>query len=200
MASGQPRWALIGGIGSGKSEVRRILETLGVRTIDADALGHDVLTTEGLAPVSERWPEVLVDGVIDRARLAEIVFRDIEELRALEGITHPIIFGRIQQDLQGYPAAAVVEMPLLDGIPGWKRVVVDATDESRLARAVARGLSREDAARRMAAQPSRAEWLAVADVVIPNHGDRQELIDSISKVAEFLTSGSRQSFIHLPPD
>jgi dephospho-CoA kinase len=182
MASGQPRWALIGGIGSGKSEVRRILETLGIRTIDADSVGHDVLTTEALAPVAERWPEVVVDGVIDRARLAAIVFSDGEQLRALEGITHPIIFGRIRQDLQGYPGVAVVELPLLEGIPGWKRIVVDARDELRLRRAVERGMAPADAARRLAMQPSRAEWLARADLVITNHGDRRDLHDSVSRL------------------
>lgn len=175
MASGQPRWALIGGIGSGKSEVRRILEALGIRTIDADSVGHDVLATEALAPVSERWPEVVKDCAIDRARLAEIVFSDMEELRALEGITHPLIFGRIQRDLQTYPAAAVVELPLIGGIPGWRRIVVDATDESRQERAVQRGMAAAEVERRMALQPSRSEWLAGADVVIPNHGDMAEL-------------------------
>ena len=64
----------------------------------------------------------------------------------------------------------LVEMPLpIDLLgPGWRWVVVDAPDEVRRARLLARGMEAGEAARRMAAQPSRAEWLQRADLVVDN--------------------------------
>jgi len=176
------RWLLVGGIGSGKSAVRNLLAERGVRTIDADAVGHLVLGAEGLAPVAERWPHVVLEGQIDRKLLAEVVFDDPVELAALESITHPLIFGRIGAELEGFPDVAVVEMPLLGSELGWPLIVVDALDALRIQRAVDRDMAEADVSRRMAAQPSRAEWLAAADIVIPNHGTWAELAAAVELV------------------
>ncbi len=69
-------WVVTGGIGSGKSTVRRALEDMGAVTIDADRVGHGVLEPDGAAfdAVVERWPEAVSDGRIDRAKLGSIVF------------------------------------------------------------------------------------------------------------------------------
>jgi dephospho-CoA kinase len=181
------RWLLTGGIGSGKSEVRRLLEEHGIRTIDADSVGHVVLQDDVLDVVSERWPEVVVDGVVDRSRLAGVVFAQPEELAALEAITHPLIFGRIESELEGFDGTAVVEAPVLDFAPGWARLVVDAPDVTRVQRAVARGLGRDDVERRMASQPARSEWLAAAHLVIPNHGSLGELKETVMLLLAHLT-------------
>jgi dephospho-CoA kinase len=71
----------------------------------------------------------------------------------------------------------LVEMPLPVPLLGsdWRWVVVDAPDDVRLARLVARGMAPDDAARRMAAQPSRGEWLARADLVVDNAGSLEDL-------------------------
>ena len=114
----------------------------GIRTVDADAVGHLVLAGEGLAPVAERWPDVVLEGQIDRQALARIVFDDPGELKVLEAITHPLIFGRIEADLKGFSGVVVVEMPLLETSMGWPVIVVDADDETRLRRAVQRGMER----------------------------------------------------------
>jgi dephospho-CoA kinase len=64
VTSSNGRWLITGGIGSGKSAVRELLAKNGIRTIDADAVGHSVLTDEALAPVAERWPGVVgFDGI-----------------------------------------------------------------------------------------------------------------------------------------
>jgi len=173
------RWLLTGGIGSGKSEVRRLLEEHGIRTIDADSVGHAVLEHEALPAVAKRWPDVVVNGVVDRSRLAEIVFAQPAELAELEAITHPLIFGRIEAELEGFEGIAVVEVPLIITGWGWPRMVVDAPDEIRLQRAVARGMGRDDVQRRMDAQPSRGEWLAAADVVVPNGLDLDRLEETV---------------------
>ena len=190
MAKGIRRWLLGGGIGSGKSAVRALLEERGIRTIDADSVGHKILEpgAEAFDPVAAEWPEVVKGGRIDRGRLAALVFSDPEELRRLEAITHPLIFGRIKRSVEGFDRPVVVEIPLLkaDLGQGWGRMVVDADDKVRLRRAVARGLERGDVLARMRSQPSRGEWLAVADIVIPNHGSLRELEETVDRVVSLL--------------
>ncbi|MGH8913284.1 MAG: dephospho-CoA kinase [Acidimicrobiia bacterium] len=180
------RWLLVGGIGSGKSAVRKLLADRGVRTIDADAIGHLVLDQEALQSVGERWPDVILEGKVDRKMLAAVVFGDSTELAQLESITHPFIFGRIRSELEGFPGLAVVEMPILESALGWPLMVVDARDETRIERAVARGMGRADVERRMAAQPTRAEWLAAAEIVVPNHGTLGELEQTVDEVVKYL--------------
>jgi dephospho-CoA kinase len=82
-------------------------------------------------------------------------------------------------------SVVVVEVPLLGhGLgDGWKRVIVDCRDEVRIERAVQRGMTETDARARLAAQPSRSEWLAVADVVIPNHGSVEELEQAVAHIS-----------------
>lgn len=194
MSSHQPRWILSGGLASGKSQVRRLLERHGIHTIDADEIGHEVLRSSGpaFAGVARRWPQVIEAGEVDRAALASVVFNDAEELTALEGITHPHIFDSIASRVEGYDGPVIVEMPVLSHSLGsdWRRAVVDCADDIRLRRAIDRGMSESDARARMASQPSRAAWLAVADLVIPNHGSQHELAESVSRVVERLSLGA----------
>jgi len=184
------RWVLSGGLASGKSKVREFLASLGVVTIDADAVGHEVLEQDGPAfdAVSSRWPQVVRDGEVERRALAEIVFNDPDELVALEGITHPHIFDTIRARVEGLNAVVVVEVPLLSHGLGdeWRRVIVDCRDDVRLERAIQRGMTDEDARARMAAQPSRQEWLAVADLVVPNHGSLDELERAVAVLSRVI--------------
>jgi dephospho-CoA kinase len=144
-------------------------------------MGHRVLEPAGKAfgPVAERWPEVLRDGVIDRGRLADIVFADTGQLRELESLTHPHIFGTIRGELEGFDGVAVVEVPIIETGLLWPRIVVDAPDEIRFERALSRGMSSSDVQARMASQPTRSQWLASADLVIPNHGTPEELEEAV---------------------
>ena len=192
MSARQRRWLLTGGIGSAKSDARRVLHNLGVHTIDADSVGHRVLEGAALAPVAERWPDVIKEGIVDRAALARIVFSDSAELRELEAITHPLIFGRIEAELEGFADAVVVEMPLITGLEGWRRMVVDARDQVRLERALQREMSHEDVEARMASQPSRSEWLALADLVIPNQGSISDLESTVEKLVPYLLPQERE--------
>ncbi len=190
MSSEQHRWILSGGLASGKSKVREFLANAGIVTIDADSIGHDVIQSTGpaFAQVAERWPHVVRDGEIDRPSLASVVFKEPGELATLEGITHPHIFEVIEGRVNEVDGTVVVEIPLLSHGLGddWRRMVVDCRDELGLARAIDRGMSGEDARARMKAQPSRAEWLAVADLVVPNHGSLEELEDVVKELAQVL--------------
>ena len=137
---------------------------------------------------------MVTGGTIDRRALGLVVFADPDELAELEDITHPFIFGTIETLVEGIDDAVVVEIPLLVEPFGddWKRIVVDARDEARRERSVARGLSDDEVVDRMARQPSRAEWLASADLVIPNHGGRSELRETVAQ-AQAAISGQPDS-------
>ena len=180
------RIVVSGPIGSGKSEVGKLLAARGATVIDADEIGHAVLEPSGGAydPVAERWPEVVVDGRIDRSALAGIVFADRNELRTLEAITHPLIARRIVATVGTVPeGTVVVELPLTVDLIGesWHRLVIVADAQTRLRRAVARGMDTSDALRRMAAQPPIDVWEASGDSVIVNDGDRAELERSVER-------------------
>jgi dephospho-CoA kinase len=184
---------LTGGIGSGKSEVARLLVAHGAVVIDADALAREAVApgTPGLAAVvAEFGPEVLVaDGSLDRAALGRVVFGDDARRAALEAIVHPYV-GRRSAELiaSAAPGAVVVyDVPLLvekglqDGYD--VVVVVDAEDDVRLHRLVeVRGMPAEDARARMATQASRDERLAVADEVVANDAGLDVLAERVDEL------------------
>lgn len=179
------RIALTGGIGSGKSAVAALLAQRGAIIIDADAIARDVVApgTPGLASIVEVFGPAMLhsDGALNRAALASVVFADPGKLAILNDITHPLIAQESARRIDSAPADSVIvyDMPLLveNGLAdGWDLViVVDAPDELRLQRLEARGLERADAQRRMAAQATRQERLAMADVVIDNGGSMEAL-------------------------
>jgi len=187
-------WLLSGGIGSGKSAVRRVLQGSGLSTIDADSVGHEVLQRGGAAvgAVAESWPDVIVGGEVDRKRLGAIVFDDPAALAQLEAMTHPHIFALIEERLSSLAPPVVVEIPLLvQPFSGtWRRIVVDTTDDLRLGRAMARGLEEGQVRRRMASQPSRQQWLAAADLVIPNSGSIEDLEEAAAGIVEVVRGSS----------
>lgn len=183
----QPRVVVFGGIGSGKSTFTDLLGELGALVIEADAIGHEILARDGAAfpEVAVRWPEVVVDGQIDRAALGTIVFSDPAELSALEAITHPLIRTEVARRAESAPArVVVVELPLIGEVvgPGWTWVLIDAPADLRRERAVERGASPKDVRARMAAQPDEQEFHNKADWIIPNAGS----IDDLEKAAQEL--------------
>ena len=172
-------WLLSGGIGSGKTAVRELFEELGAQTVDSDSIGHGVIEPEGPAfgEVAAKWPEVAKRGTIDRSALGRIVFSDPPALQELERITHPHIFRRVEEIAISSTGLLIVEVPLIktDLGSGWRRIIVDASASVRLERLVDRGMDSVDAINRMRVQPSRSDWLAIADVVVPNEIDLDEL-------------------------
>jgi dephospho-CoA kinase len=181
------RLVVTGGIGSGKSTVAARLRELGAHVIEADLLGHTVLEPGGAAhdSVAARWPSVVFDQVIDRTALAEIVFSDVAQLRELEALTHPAIAAEIKRGIDAAgPGVVVVELPVGSDLvgAGWIRVVVEAPEEVRVARAVERGMGEDDVRRRVAAQAGPEEWRAGADYVIVNDGTRADLETAVDEL------------------
>ena len=192
------RVGLTGGIGSGKSEVARLLAAHGAVVIDSDALAREVVApgTPGLRAVVEAFgPSVLAaDGSLDRPRLAALVFDDPDARARLNAIVHPLVGAAAAERAAAAPPDAVVvnDVPLLveAGLaPGFDVVVVvDASDEVRLARLTGqRGMAEADARARMAAQATREQRLAVAAHVIPNDGTREELAARVAALWAALT-------------
>jgi dephospho-CoA kinase len=188
---------LTGGIGSGKSEVSRLLESYGAVVIDADKLARDVVApgTPGLAQVVEEFGADVVraDGSLDRERLASLVFGDDGARQRLNAIVHPLVGERsaaLKADASD-DAVVVHDVPLLTeaGLAGLYDlvVVVDVPVETQIERLVQlRGITEEDARARIAVQASRDERRAVADVVIDNSGTFEELEAQVRELWEEL--------------
>ncbi|MFI9416361.1 dephospho-CoA kinase [Streptomyces werraensis] len=170
---------LTGGIGAGKSEVSRLLVECGAVLIDADRIAREVVEpgTPGLAAVVKAFGEEILteDGSLDRPRLGALVFNDPEKLATLNSIVHPLVGARSRELEEAAPDDAVVvhDVPLLteNGLAPLYDVVivVDASPDTQLDRLVRlRGMSEEDARARMAAQATREQRRAIADIVIDN--------------------------------
>ncbi|MEU4261189.1 dephospho-CoA kinase [Streptomyces sp. NPDC025273] len=184
---------LTGGIGAGKSEVSRLLVSYGAVLVDADRIAREVVEpgTPGLASVVEEFGAGILaaDGTLDRPALGAIVFADPERLAALNALVHPLVGARSAElERAAGPGAVVVhDVPLLteNGLaPLYDLVVVvDATPRTQLDRLVRlRGMTESDARARMAAQATRQERLAVADLVIDNDGPLEDLEPQVRKV------------------
>lgn len=174
--------AVTGGIASGKSAVSRSLASRGAVHVDADVIAREVVEpgTDALAQIAEDFgPAVIApDGTLDRAALGAIVFSDPERRARLNAITHPAVWRRVRElfdeaEARDPNAVVVYDVPLLveASVDRPLRfdlvVVVDADAATRVQRLVdLRGMTRDEAARRIAAQASDAERLAIADVVI----------------------------------
>ncbi|HVZ47810.1 MAG TPA: dephospho-CoA kinase [Gemmatimonadaceae bacterium] len=174
---------LTGNIGSGKSTVARLLAARGAVVLDADAYAREAVApgTPGLAAVVARFGSGALrpDGTLDRAALGRLVFADPAARHDLEAIVHPEVARRRGAGVAAARAAGadvvVSDVPLLfeaglahefDVV-----VVVDAPEAARLERLMAaRGLSRDEARARIAAQGDAAAKRARADVVIDNAG------------------------------
>jgi dephospho-CoA kinase len=180
------RVALAGGIGAGKSAVAEHLTTRGWPVVDADVIARRVVEPGKPAwrALRDAFGTAVLngDGEIDRAFLAEIVFRDASALRRLNHITHRYIGEELAREIDAAEASVVfVAIPLyrvehrsqlqLDEV--W---AIEVDPETAVARLVAgRGFSEDDARARLAAQMSNEERGAIVDRVIRNEGSLEEL-------------------------
>ena len=190
------RVGLTGGIGSGKSEVARILESLGAYIIDTDKLAREAVApgSDGLRQIARAWPRVVRDDCLDRSALAEIVFHDPTARERLNGIVHPHV-RRLAEEAERYakPGQLIVHVVPLLFETGYDArvdasVVVVAPQEARIARVVRRDrLSEEQVRDRIGAQidPERAR--ARATHCIENDGDLRHLKERTRAVYETLT-------------
>lgn len=190
------RVGLTGGIGSGKSEVARILESLGAYIVDTDRLAREAVApgSDGLRQIARVWPSVVRDDSLDRAALAQIVFSDPGARERLNAIVHPHV-RRLADDADRFAREGqliVHVVPLLFETGYEDRVdasiVVIAPDDERIRRVVLRDrLTEQQVRSRVASQIDPAQARLRATYVIENDGDLAHLRARTRAVYDALT-------------
>jgi dephospho-CoA kinase len=174
---------LTGSIAMGKSTAARMFAELGCPVFDADSAVHDFYQTEGAALVESVFPGVVVDGLVDRERLATRVLDEYDAISRLETIVHPAVAlrrARFLEQARGLGRrAAFCDIPLLFETGGDRAfdlvVVVSARPEIQRARALARqGATRAKFEAIMLRQMSDIEKRRRAHFVIDTNGPLDE--------------------------
>lgn len=171
------RLGLTGSIGMGKSTTARMFADLGAVVWNADAAVHALYGPGGaaVAPIEAAFPGVVVNGAVDRERLAEALGRDAEVFRRLESIVHPLVASSRKDELEAAEARgvrlAVLDIPLLFETGGDAAmdavVVVTADPEVQAERVLARpGMTRERLNAILERQTPDAEKRRRADFII----------------------------------
>ena len=191
---------LTGGIGSGKSLAAQFFAELGALVIDADQLARDAIErgSEGFDELIATFGDsVLNNGLVDRRALGELVFRDSEAKKKLEGIIHPIVRREFEEAVQSLEKDEVLiyEIPLLFETKAMDRfdyiVTVEADMQLRKDRLLKKGLRISEIESRIAAQATREERTSIADQVFENNGSEDELLRSVENLWELLKMRSK---------
>ena len=185
---------LTGGIGSGKSQVAKYFQALGVPVIDADAVNTQLIDdaqSPAMPMIRQKFGNQAITetGVLNRPFIRDLIFTDPHAKHALEAILHPLILANIQSQQHAFADAiyGIVELPLLRPHSPFlsiiQRILVVTCDEHiRIERVMQRnGLSAERVRAIIASQPSDAERLALADDVIDNSGNLDDLKVAVYK-------------------
>lgn len=185
MASDCLKIGLTGGIGSGKTTVSELFEALDVPVIDADVIARSLLEpgTETTRQVIQEFGSAIATSgrEIDRARLRERVFDDVDARNKLESILHPIVHQQIRQQTATLSSPyCIIVIPLLFEAGHQDLVdrvlVVDTTRENQINRAASRDqASVQDIKKILDSQIDPRERLARADDVIENNDDIEQL-------------------------
>ena len=185
--------ALTGGIGAGKSTVAQFFSELGANVVDADHLARIAIErgSGGFGEVVARFgEEILANGDINRKALAEIIFSDPAAKRDLEDIIHPRVQKLFAQAvIDNEPAGNLIyEIPLLVETDAANKfdfvVTVEADEELRIERLLARGMFISDIKARLANQAPSQARIDIADAVIVNDGDEDHLLRQVENLWE----------------
>ena len=196
------RVALTGGIATGKSFVLAQFRKRGLPCLDADMLARGVIApgTEATQAIAARFGAQVLkdDGSVDRPALASIVFSDDDARRDLEAIVHPAVYRAIDAGLRafgriGHYDIGVVDIPLLyesGHDREFDRVIVTACPEGlQLARLIERGLTEQDAKKRIAAQWPTREKAARADFVVNTARTPRDTERQVEEILRTLRAG-----------
>lgn len=187
---------LTGGIGAGKSTVADMFSKLGAVVIRSDELARQVIepNTPGFQKVLSRFGNQILqeNGSIDRQKLAQIVFNDKNALKDLEDIIHPLVRGKTNEliDSQTQETIVVNEVPLLleknmNSLFDFLVIVV-SNEKNRLNRLHKRGISEDEAKKRILLQVSDEQRKSAADFLISNDGTIDQLQADVAKVWQAL--------------
>lgn len=185
---------LTGGIGSGKSTVATLFSELGARIVDTDLIAHQLTQAEGAAlpSIREEFGDGLIaqSGAMDRTKMRQLVFSDATAKKRLEAILHPLIREQAQLLAQSQSDApyTLVVVPLLfesGRYRDWLHqiIVVDCTEQQQIARTMQRSMLTETEVKSiMAQQISRHERLRLADAVIQNDSQLNDLRPQVEEL------------------
>ncbi len=182
--------AVIGRIGSGKSEALSVARDMGIATLSADEINRELLLEKDyIALLAEEFPFAVREGKADRAALARAVFCDGEARARLNALAHPRILSKIESATED---PLVVEVPLF-AESGAKRLfdktlLVVCPDDIRRERLLARGMTAEDIEARLAAQEE--EKYLLGDVTLLNDGSKEEFRIKAAAAFEYLLKDS----------
>jgi len=179
---------LTGGIASGKSLVGKELLRMGAETINCDEIVQGIYEKKEVRRklISEFGGEIASErGIINRRRLAEIVFSDSEKLKKLNSLIHPLVFDEVKERAEklkerNFEGIVVVEIPLLfeSGMQEFfdRTITISSPKEKRLERLISQNFSKEEAEARINSQMSDEERIKMADYAIDNDKGPEKLI------------------------
>lgn len=183
---------LTGGIGSGKSTVSKLFEELGIPVIDADVIAHQIVEPgqPALKQLVQAFGERFLnaDGSLNRAELRERVFSDPAQKKRLEQLLHPIIYRKIEVEIDKLNSPyCILSIPLLLETKMTSFVdrvlVIDCPIETQIERVKKRdGFSTERIRSIIASQVSRDERLSCADDIIDNSKQAAQLAEQVKKL------------------
>lgn len=183
--------AVTGTIGSGKSTVCRILKDKGFPVVSADEIGHRVLGFDSVKKeISEYFGNVFDEnGNVDRQKLARKAFSSQEHLKKLNEITHPIIRKEIKKEtdaLEKISKTVICEIPLLFecGFQDLadKILLVYVSDKTALERLKGRGMTEEDALKRLKNQEKWQKKAEKSDFLLSNEENFEKLLFKVDKL------------------
>ncbi|MFM2136905.1 MAG: hypothetical protein RJA84_33 [Actinomycetota bacterium] len=186
---------LTGGIGCGKSLAAQYFSELGALVIDADQLARAAIErgSQGFdEAVSIFGDSILNNGDIDRRALGEIIFKDPDAKKKLEGIIHPFVRQQFEEAVSSLKAdeTLIYEIPLLVETGAQDRfdlvITVESELENRISRLRQRGMHISEIEARIAAQASREQRVEIADFLIENDGTEDELLRQVENIWDSL--------------
>ena len=162
-------YIITGPIGSGKSTAIKHLKSKGFTTVDLDKVSNDILNSnESKGFLKEEFPQALVNGFVDRAILADIVFKNKEKLTILENYLHPKVFIQLQEIIQNTEDILFVEVSAPKNIyKDFDCIVIFSHVKTRIKRLQERGMNYEDIQNRMANQ-KEDDWWKNLGIVVQN--------------------------------
>lgn len=184
---------ITGGIGSGKTTVSNILsEVLNAPILDADKISKQAMNSpEIILKIKQFFGEIIFDNptLINREKLSNIVFSNEQKLLELNKIIHPFVMKEIAKkidELKKENEYIILDVPLPneDFITlSNKIIVVVANEENRIKRVMKRSkLSEEAVKKRIAKQMNTENYIKLADIIIKNNGNLEELQDKVNEI------------------
>ncbi len=192
---------IVGGIGAGKSTVRRLFAELGAETVDADLLAHEALETPKVRKALRSWlgdRAFETSGKVDRKMVASVVFSNPDKLKELEALVHPIVIRQLEEKVRLHSEKAtkgkllVLDVPLLLSSPLRSRcqeiLFVDAPLATRQSRVAERGWTESELSSRESLQTPLDEKKRLSTVIVESSGSLENTREHVKRLYQSWTT------------